>query len=154
MNKTLTLTLILCLSLGLALLSGCGDGDGDKKTGGDDKKADSGGDDKKDGGAKAPTAADRDAFVGTWKGKYSGLDDEMVIEKGEGDLDVMVTLHSSFENPDKVPGTVTASDTVTITDQTLGGAKGSAVIKIADGKLTLEQSGLGTTVKGEGYEKQ
>ena len=150
MHKALT----LILALSLFSLVGCDNGGGSTPPagGGNGGDATPTPDTPEAGGAVDP--ASRAAFIGTWKGKYSGLDDTMIIEAGEGELDVMVTLHSTFENPDKVPGKLTANDTVTIIDQQLGGMKGSAVITIADGKLALVQKGGGATVKGEGYEKQ
>lgn len=100
------------------------------------------------------TAESRDAFLGTWKGKYSGIDDEMIIEKGAGDDEVVITLHADFENPDKVNGKLVAADKIEVPKQSMGGAPGTAVITLADGKLHLAQSGFGLTVEGKDYEKQ
>ena len=99
-----------------------------------------------------PTAKDREAFLGKWKGKYglegAKVDDTLTIKKGEGDLDVLIHLHEANVNPDKVKGELEDAKTIKVPSQTMGGAPGTAKLMVKDGSLTLEQSGLGLTVKG------
>jgi len=149
---------ILLTTLAVSVVSlfvGCGD------SGSDSPEANANTNDSSSSEAEATpaaaaeiTAADRDAFLGTWKGKYSGLDDEMIIEAGESPDAVVVTIHSTYENPDKVNGKLVSPDKIEIPKQSMGGMSGTATIMMADGKLKYEQKGGGMTVKGEGYEKQ
>ena len=100
------------------------------------------------------TAAERDAFVGTWVGKYSGLKDEMIVEAGAADHEVVITLHAKYENPDKVNGKLLSATKIIVAEQSMGGSPGTAEITMEDGKLSLTQNGMGITLEGEGYEKQ
>jgi len=137
----------------VSLFVGCGD------SGSDSPEANADASDTSSAPAAAEpaaevTAADRDAFLGTWKGKYSGLDDEMIIEAGEAPDAVVVTIHSTYENPDKVNGKLVSPDKIEIPKQSMGGMSGTAEIMMVDGKLKYKQKGGGVTVEGEGYEKQ
>ena len=109
-----------------------------------------------DGGGNGQLApASRDAFIGTWKGKYLGLDDEMIIKAGESDTEVVITLHANHgDAADTVKGNLVAADRIEVPEQSIGNRPGTAVITMTDGKLTLEQSEARGTAKGTGYEKQ
>ena len=96
----------------------------------------------------------RDPFIGKWIGEYSGTKDELIIEKGSTDLEFLITIHASFGNPDKVKGKLVASDRIEIQKQTMGGAPGTAVITLVNGKIQYQQTGFGITVHGKDYEKQ
>ena len=150
------------LALSTFILAGCGDEKKDTKKDdqSDPKPKSIPGEIPEPKPAPAPepaatvTAADRDAFLGTWQGKYSGIDDEMVIEAGQNDDEVVITIHASFENPDKVKGKLVAADKIDVPKQPMGGSPGTAEITLVDGKLHYKQSGLGITVEGVDYEKQ
>jgi hypothetical protein len=98
---------------------------------------------------------DKDKFLGDWEGFYEcesvgtgSTPDAMVIEPGSRELDVTITLHSTWINPPTVEGRLTDPNTVTVPEQMISGALGTAVITYSDGTLTLEQSGLGITCEG------
>jgi len=99
------------------------------------------------------SSSDLDKFLGKWAGMYEcgGPDDEMIIAKGSGALDVKVTLHSDIAFVEVLDGELTAVNVITIPEQTIGGFPGSAKITYANGNLSLEQMGFGITCKGSGY---
>ena len=103
----------------------------------------------------AADAESRNAFLGTWKGTYFGLEDVMIIKKGASDTEVVITIHATFgSKPDKVKGKLVAVNKIDVPEQTMGHLPGTAVITLTDGKLHLKQSGGGATYEGTGYEKQ
>ena len=159
MMKALYGTLILAL----LLAGGCGNGgdgnnhsDGSQTDGSDASRGNGDdGNNHSDGSQTDISAASRDAFIGTWKGKYLGLDDEMIIKAGESDTEVVITLHANHgDAADTVKGNLVAADRIEVPEQSIGNRPGTAVITMTDGKLTLEQSEARGTAKGTGYEKQ
>ena len=110
------------------------------------------------GGGSTLTPSSRGRFLGTWKGQYHGLDDEMILEAGSSDYEVNITLHARIagdtEAFDKVVGKLVAADRIEIPEQKLRGGVGRATITLKNGKLQLKQSGGGVTVKGKDYVKQ
>jgi hypothetical protein len=110
------------------------------------------------GGGSGPTSADRDKFVGTWNGNYSceftdKFADTMIVEAGSGDLDVLITIHVSFANPDKVNGTLSSATVVDVPEQSMGGATGTAKLTLNGDTLEFTAGGLGITCGGTDYEK-
>jgi hypothetical protein len=133
MRKSLVLATLACM---LVVVSACG---GSSATGG-----------------SAATSADRDKFVGTWTGNYScpggdAFADKMVIEVGSGDLDLRITIHVDFANPDTVNGTLTSPTEVDVPEQSMGGGSGTAKLKLNGETLEFNATGLGITCGGTDY---
>jgi hypothetical protein len=110
------------------------------------------------GGGSGPTAADRDRFVGTWIGNYAcdftgEFVDTMIVEAGPGDLDVLITIHQTFANPDKVNGVLTSPTVVDVPEQSMGGATGTAKLTLNGDTLEFTAAGLGITCGGTDYER-
>jgi hypothetical protein len=134
MKKLISSTLVLVLILGCVGLVACG--------------------------GAALSSSDREKFIGNWMGSYGcesvGVEpvpDTMVIARGSGDLDFVITLHADFLNPDIVNGELTNIDVITVPTQNMGGAPGTARITYADDMLTLTQTGFGITCEGTDYVK-
>jgi hypothetical protein len=109
--------------------------------------------------AAGPTSADRDRFVGTWTGNYgcdpaATLADKMIIEAGSGDLDLRITIHVDFANPDTVDGTLTSPTEVDVPRQSMGGASGTAKLTLHGETLEFSATGLGITCGGDDYTRQ
>lgn len=97
-------------------------------------------------------AAERSKFLGSWTGTYRDTSDAMRIEAGDEPTQVRVTLHTSYDNPSVVTGTLATATMIDIPVQAIDGAPGQAVLVLAEDKLTLKQSALGITLEGS-YEK-
>ena len=95
-----------------------------------------------------PSENQLERFVGVWTGKYSGIDDQITIQKTNVRGEYQVDLHQKFSNPDSVIAHSNAENQLEIRNQNLGGAAGTATLTFKDGKLMLEQKGLGMTVRG------
>jgi hypothetical protein len=105
-----------------------------------------------------PTSADRDKFVGTWNGNYKcdftdAFADTMIVEAGSGDLDLRITIHKNFANPDTVNGTLTSATVVDVPEQSMGGATGTAKLKLNGETMEFTAGGLGITCGGTDYKK-
>jgi hypothetical protein len=110
------------------------------------------------GGSGGATSADRDNFVGTWKGNYAcpggdAIADRMIIEAGSGDLELRISIHVDFLNPDKVNGTLTSPTEVEIPEQSMGGGTGTAKLKLNGDKLEFRATGFGLTCGGSDYSR-
>lgn len=90
----------------------------------------------------------RDVFLGRWQGSYADVEDQLVIEKGEGPTGLTITLHSIFENPARVTGELIDANMIEIPKQIISGAEGIAVLTLHGDDLALRQSGLGFTFEG------
>jgi len=108
----------------------------------------------------ALSSDDREKFTGNWVGSYGcesvGVEpvpDTMVIARGSGDLDFVITLHADFLNPDIVNGKLADIDVITVPAQNMGGAPGTARITYSNNMLTLTQAGFGITCEGIDYVK-
>ena len=105
-----------------------------------------------------PTSADRTKFVGTWGGSYAcpggaPTADTLVIALAGGALDFSIIIHAEAGNPDTVSGTLTQPNTITVPQQSMGGAPGTAEITSQGALLTYNQSGFGITCGGTDYAK-
>jgi hypothetical protein len=105
-----------------------------------------------------PTSADRSKFVGTWAGSYSCLGgdaspDTMVIIFGNGSLDLSIIIHVEAFNPDTVSGVLTEPNIINVSEQSMGGAPGTALLTIQGSVLTYSQTGFGITCGGTDYTK-
>jgi hypothetical protein len=110
------------------------------------------------GSSSGPTSADRDKFVGTWTGNYGcaiteKFADTMTIEAGSGDLDLRITIHVTFANPDTVNGKLTSATEVDVPEQSMGGGTGTAKLKLNGDTLEFNATGLGITCGGDDYKK-
>jgi hypothetical protein len=108
------------------------------------------------GSSTAATSADRDKFVGTWTGNYgcagiAPIADKMTIQAGSGDLDLSITIHVDFSNPDTVTGTLTSATDVNVPEQSMGGAPGTAMLTLKGDTLEFSATGLGITCGGSDY---
>jgi hypothetical protein len=108
------------------------------------------------GKTTAPVSADRDKFVGTWAGSYgcfagASTADTLVIRLGAGALDFSITIHSGFGNPDTVTGELTGPNQISVPEQSMGGAPGTAKITSKGDLLEFSQTGLGVTCGGKDY---
>lgn len=106
----------------------------------------------------APASADRAKFVGTWGGSYAcpgggPTADTLVIDLGAGALDFGIIIHARFANPDTVSGELTEPNRITVPQQSMGGAPGTAQITSHGTLLTYSQTGLGITCGGTNYAK-
>jgi hypothetical protein len=106
----------------------------------------------------APTSADRTKFIGTWAGSYScpsgtPNSDTLVILIGSGTLDFRIIIHKGTFNPDTVSGSLTESNIITVSQQTMGGFPGTAKITYQSGLLIYNQIGFGITCGGTNYTK-
>jgi hypothetical protein len=102
------------------------------------------------------TSADRDKFVGTWTGKYgcdvkTTIDDKMIIKAGSGALDLSIAIHENASNPDTVTGTLTSPTEVNVPAQSMGGATGTAKLKLNGETLDFRATGMGITCGGADY---
>jgi len=107
-------------------------------------------------GTTEPTSADRDKFVGTWAGSYtcpgvSPASDTLVISLGGGALAFSIIIHVGFVNPDTVSGELAEPTLITVPQQTMGGAPGTALIAYQGAQLAYSQSGFGITCGGTDY---
>ena len=103
-----------------------------------------------------PTSADRDKFVGTWAGSYScpggaPTSDTLVVGLGGGALDFSIIIHMGFVNPDTVSGELRNPNLITVPQQSMGGAPGTAQITYQGPQLAYSQSGFGITCGGTDY---
>lgn len=103
-----------------------------------------------------PTSADRGKFVGTWAGSYScpggaPASDTLVIGLGGGALDFSIIIHVGFVNPDTVSGELRNPNLITVPQQSMGGAPGTAQITYQSAQLAYSQSGFGITCGGTDY---
>ena len=103
---------------------------------------------------------DKNKFIGTWNGTYGCgdpefvFDDQIVIAKSSTDSGFNITLHATFSNPDNVAGTLTEKKVVTVPEQSMGGAPGTARITyLKSDTLDYSQTGFGITCVGTGYTK-
>lgn len=104
------------------------------------------------------SSADRVKFLGRWAGTYAcpkfpSQPDTLIIATGKQELEFSITIHSGYLNPDVVIGKLTGADEITVPEQSMGGAAGTATITIADEVITYRQSGLGVTCTGLRYRK-
>lgn len=112
---------------------------------------------KTTGPASSLASADRDKFVGTWTGSYgcAGLgtpvSDKLTIAIGSGDLDFSITIHATYANPDTVSGNLTGPNQISVPEQSMGGAPGTAKITLQGAVLEYSQTGLGVTCGGKDY---
>ena len=111
-------------------------------------------------GGAALSSDDRGKFIGNWVGSYrcesirvEPVTDTVVIARGSGDLDFVITLHADFLNPDIANGKLTDIDVITVPAQNMGGAPGTARITYSNNMLTLTQAGFGITCEGIDYVK-
>jgi hypothetical protein len=107
-------------------------------------------------GSTEPTSVDRDKFVGTWAGAYScpgiaPVADTLVIGLGGGALDFSIIIHVGFGNPDTVSGDLTEPNLITVPQQTMGGAPGTARMTYQGARLAYSQTGFGITCGGTDY---
>jgi hypothetical protein len=79
-------------------------------------------------GGAALSSDDRGKFIGNWVGSYrcesirvEPVPDTVVIARGSGDLDFVITLHADFLNPDIANGKLTDIDVITVPTQNMGG---------------------------------
>jgi hypothetical protein len=107
-----------------------------------------------------PASPDREKFIGEWAGTYectSFSGDTIIINKGTGDLDVLVSLHvfSFIDSADLEfnSGNLTGINVITIPEQKIAGFDGSAEIKYSSNTLSLVQRGFGLTCNGSNYIK-
>ncbi len=134
MKKLISLTPVLILKLGCVGLLACG--------------------------GAALSSDDREKFVGNWVRSYrcgsigaQPVPDPVVIARGSGDLDFVITMHVDFLNPDIANGKLTDIDVVTVLAQNMGGARSTARITYSNNMLTLTQAGFGITCEGTDYVK-
>lgn len=107
-------------------------------------------------GSTEPSSADRAKFVDTWAGSYSCLGgaptpDTLVIDLGGGALDFNIIIHAGSANPDTVSGDLTAPNLISVPQQSMGGAPGTAQIASQGTLLAYSQSGFGITCGGTNY---
>lgn len=107
-------------------------------------------------GGSAATSADRAKFVGTWAGHYgcsvgAMIADKMIVKAGSGDLDLSITIHSNAAKPDTVTGTLTSATEVSVPQQTMGGAPGTAKLTLSGNTLDFRATGMGMTCGGSDY---
>jgi len=103
-----------------------------------------------------PTSADRDKFVGTWAGTYrcpggNPFPDTLVVSLGGGALDFSIIIHVGFANPDTVSGDLTEPNLITVPEQSMGWASGTARITSQGALLAYSQTGFGITCGGTDY---
>jgi hypothetical protein len=103
-----------------------------------------------------PSSADLAKFVGTWAGSYScaGGDltpDTLIISLGSEELELSIIIHAGYFNPDTVSGELTAPNTITVPEQLMGGAPGTAKITSQGAQLAYYQTGFGITCGGSNY---
>lgn len=79
-------------------------------------------------GGTALSSDDREKFVGNRVGSYrcesvgvEPVPDTVVVARGSGDLEFVITLHADFLNPDIVNGKLTDTDVITVPAQNMGG---------------------------------
>ena len=108
----------------------------------------------------ALSSDDREKFIGNWVGSYGcesvgveAVPDTMVVARGSGDLDFVITLHADFLNPDTVDGKLTDINVITIPVQSMGGVPGTGKITYSNNTLTLTQMAFGITCEGTDYVK-
>jgi hypothetical protein len=101
------------------------------------------------------SSADRDKFVGTWTGTYGcvgvSIKDTLTISRGSGERDLSIKIHATTSNSDTVSGELTGPNEVKVSEQSMGGAPGTAEITLQGEKLTYRQTGLGITCSGTDY---
>lgn len=107
-------------------------------------------------GSTEPTSADRNKFVGTWAGTYScpggaPASDTLAIDFGGGALDFSIIIHLGFANPDTVSGELMNPNLITVPQQSMGGAPGTAQFTYQGAQLAYSQSGFGITCGGTDY---
>jgi hypothetical protein len=107
-------------------------------------------------GSTAPSSADRAKFVDTWAGSYSCLGgaptpDTLVIGLGGGALDFNIIIHVGSANPGTVSGDLTAPNLISVPQQSMGGAPGTAQITSQGALLAYSQTGFGITCGGTNY---
>jgi len=103
-----------------------------------------------------PTSTDRDKFVGTWAGSYgcpgnTPVPDTLVVGLGGGALDFSIIIHMGFLNPDTVSGDLTEPNLISVPQQSMGGAPGTARITLKGALLAYSQTGFGITCGGTDY---
>jgi len=103
-----------------------------------------------------PTSADRAKFVGTWAGSYScpggtPTPDTLVIRLGSGALDFSIIIHEEALNRDTVSGDLTGPNVISVPEQSMGGAPGTAQITSQGVLLVYSQTGFGITCDGTNY---
>ena len=82
------------------------------------------------------------------------MDDQLIVEKGEGDLGVVITIHALSLNPDQVVGTLTEKNVISVPEQPMGGYPGTAKITfVENGTLDYSQANAAMTCGGKGYTK-
>lgn len=99
------------------------------------------------------TSADRDKFIGNWAGTYQCTNlpgDTLIISAGNSELAFDIILHARTgePNPEIVSGELTAQNTITVPEQTIGGFPGSATLTYSNNAISLTQNGLGITCQG------
>lgn len=94
-------------------------------------------------------------FVGEWVGTYGckivgidPIDDVLLIERGDGEGEYVVTLHADAANPSVVVGTARGSDAIVVAKQRMGGMQGTAEIFAEGAGLRLKQGGFGMYCEG------
>jgi hypothetical protein len=107
-------------------------------------------------GSTEPKSADRDKFVGTWAGSYgcpgnAPVPDTLVVSLGGGALDFSIIIHMGFLNPDTVSGDLTEPNLISVPQQSMGGAPGTARITSHGALLAYSQTGFGITCGGTDY---
>ena len=90
----------------------------------------------------------RSKFIGEWKGKYAEMDDIVVIENGVNDDELIIHLHSSFQNAPTVVGRLVSKDVVEVDEQVISGAPGEVELNLNGERLEVIQKGMGMTLKG------
>ena len=104
----------------------------------------------------APISADRDKFVDRWAGAYTcpggaPVADTLDIRLGGGALDLSIIIHVGFANPDTVSGDLTGPNLITVPQQSMGGAPGTAQITNQGAQVQYAQTGFGITCGGTAY---
>ena len=111
----------------------------------------------KDDNPVAPSSTDIEKFIGTWAGTYecsSFPGDTLIINKGTGDLDLLIALHvHSGIDPEFINGELTKVNVITIPEQIIAGFEGSGEITYSSQTLSLVQRGFGLTCNGSNYVK-
>jgi hypothetical protein len=105
-----------------------------------------------------PTSADMDKFVGTWAGSYNcpGSDatlDTLIISLGNNEFELSIIIHAGYFNPDNVSGELTEPNLIIVSEQSMGGALGTAEITLQGAQLTYYQTGFGITCGGTNYQQ-